>query len=94
MTAAGSLTAQLSASRVTGRWRLYVVLLGAPVWPTYDFDGPTVPTVQERSRALTALGYVFTDGPDWEWTEDVTPDDDPAAPVVLIAATSVREGSP
>ncbi|MBM9620581.1 hypothetical protein JE024_17890 [Streptomyces zhihengii] len=84
----------MASHRETGQWRLYVVIFGASEWPTYDFDGPGVPTVQERSRALAALGYVFTDGPGWEWTEDVTPDDDPAAPVVLIAFTSVREGAP
>ncbi|MET9107014.1 DUF6303 family protein [Streptomyces zhihengii] len=87
--AAGTFTAQMAASPETGRWRLYVVIFGATEWPTYDFDGPAVPTVQERSRALAALGYVFTDGPGWDWTEDVTPDYDP----VLIAAAKVREGS-
>ncbi|MFE7383502.1 DUF6303 family protein [Streptomyces zhihengii] len=88
--AAGTFTAQMAASPETGRWRLYIVVFGATDWPTYTFDGPGVPTVEQRSRALAALGYASTDGPGWDWTEDVTPVDDP----VLIAATTVRRVSP
>ncbi|MFJ2265793.1 DUF6303 family protein [Streptomyces sp. NPDC088846] len=76
-----------------GRWRLYVVLLGglALHWPEHDF-GPavTVPTVAERSRALAALGFVFTDGAEWEWTEDNETHGDDTSPVLLLASIRVR----
>ena len=92
---AATFTAQMAASRTSGRWRLYVVLLSVPVsqWPEHAFGGPTVPTVQERSRALCALGYVFTDDTEWRWAEDVAPGDDPAAPVRLVASVTVREAT-
>ncbi|WP_329306494.1 DUF6303 family protein [Streptomyces sp. NBC_01260] len=84
-------TAQMSIRG--GRWRLYVVLMGVPVsqWPEHDF-GPTpvVPPLTERSRALAALGFVFTDGAEWEWEEySETPDDD-TSPVRLLASVKVR----
>ncbi|MFL3869618.1 DUF6303 family protein [Streptomyces griseobrunneus] len=93
MSAADALTALMSVSRTTGRWRLFVVVLGVPVsqWPEYVLDGDAVPSVQGRSRALEALGYAFTDAPGWEWTEDHLPSDDAAGPVRLIAAARVRE---
>ncbi|MFE7357568.1 DUF6303 family protein [Streptomyces sp. NPDC057543] len=76
-----------------GRWRLYVALLGVPVsqWPEHDF-GPAVPvpTVAERSRALTALGFVFTDDAEWEWTEYSEAHGDDASPVRLLASFRVR----
>ncbi|MGP3635968.1 DUF6303 family protein [Streptomyces sp. 24-1644] len=89
-------TAQLSNRG--GWWRLYVVLIGVPVsqWPEHDF-GPTpaVPTVPQRSGVLAALGFVFTDGAEWEWTEySETPDDD-TSPVRLLATARVlsRDGA-
>ncbi|WP_030635866.1 DUF6303 family protein [[Kitasatospora] papulosa] len=88
-------TAQLSVR--TGSWCLYVALMGVPVsqWPEYDFGpGPVVPTPAERSRALTELGFAFTDGAEWEWTEySETPDDD-TSPVRLLASIGVcsRDG--
>ncbi|NEC69346.1 DUF6303 family protein [Streptomyces sp. SID9727] len=93
MTTADTFTAQMSIAPVTGRWRLYVVIYGELVseWPEYVFDGATVPSVQDRPRALNALGYTFTDGPAWDWTEDHVPGDDPAGPVHLIASARVRE---
>ncbi|MCX5110671.1 DUF6303 family protein [Streptomyces sp. NBC_00378] len=84
-------TAQISNRG--GRWRLYVVLLGGLVsqWPEHDF-GPvvTVPTVAERSRALAALGFVFIDGAEWEWTEDNETHGDDTSPVLLLASIRVR----
>ncbi|WP_425281753.1 DUF6303 family protein [Streptomyces nitrosporeus] len=76
-----------------GRWCLYVALMRVRVsqWPEHDF-GPAVqvPTVAERSRALIALGFVFTEGAEWEWTEySETPDDD-TSPVRLLASVQVR----
>ncbi|MFD8028166.1 DUF6303 family protein [Streptomyces sp. NPDC059717] len=85
-------TAQMSMPG--GRWRLYVVLMNTTVpWPEYRF-GPTVPTLTERAEALNVLGFVPVPGAEWEWTEDSETHDDPASPVVLIAAIrlhAVRE---
>ncbi|OEJ40133.1 hypothetical protein AR457_16465 [Streptomyces agglomeratus] len=89
-------TAQMAVSQTTGRWRLYVVLLGVPVsqWPERDFGhGAAVPTVAERSRALHALGYTFTDGTEWEWTETSDTVDDASSPVRLIASITVGEAA-
>ncbi|MEV5653728.1 DUF6303 family protein [Streptomyces sp. NPDC052291] len=93
MTTADTFTAQMSITRDTGRWRLYVVIYGELVseWPEYVFDGATVPSVQDRSRALNTLGYTFTVGPVWNWTEDHVPGDDPTGPVRLIASVPARE---
>jgi hypothetical protein len=90
---AATFTAQMSRSAVTGRWRLYVVLLdGQSQWPEHDLGRRAViPTVQQRSRALNALGYVSTDDMQWQWTEDIARGDDPASPVRLIASITVRE---
>ncbi|MFC9623406.1 DUF6303 family protein [Streptomyces sp. NPDC056930] len=84
-------TAQISNR--AGRWRLYVALTGVPVseWPEHDF-GPTAtaPTVADRSRALAALGFVFIDGAEWEWTEYRETHGDDTAPVRLLASIQVR----
>ncbi|MEU6005906.1 DUF6303 family protein [Streptomyces sp. NPDC047453] len=83
-------TAQMARRR--GRWRLYVVLFNTPTWPERDLGGgAAVPTVQQRSRALHALGYALTDGAGWEWTEDSETPDDPTSAVLLIASVTVRE---
>lgn len=83
-------TAQMSIR--TGRWTLYVALMGVPVsqWPEHDFSTGVVPTPVERSRALTGLGFVFTDGAEWEWTEYPEKPDDDASPVRLLASVRVR----
>ncbi|MFE5674041.1 DUF6303 family protein [Streptomyces erythrochromogenes] len=74
-----------------GRWRLFVALPGSVAhWPTHYFVGRGVPTVQERSRALTKLGYALTDEAEWSWTEDHERLDDPASPVILIALAPVE----
>ncbi|MFD8148208.1 DUF6303 family protein [Streptomyces sp. NPDC059708] len=73
-----------------GRWRLFVALLArGRNWPTHYFEGPVAPTVHERSRVLTGLGYALTDDSEWVWVEDSEQVDDPASPVVLIAHTPV-----
>lgn len=73
-----------------GHWRLFVALPARGLnWPTHYFDGPVAPTVQERSQALTELGYALTDESEWVWVEDSELIDDPASPVVLIAHTPV-----
>ncbi len=88
-------TAQISQR--DGRWCLYVVLMGVPVsqWPEHHF-GPTamVPTLVERSRALAALGFVFTDGAEWQWVEYSETHGDDASPVRLLASIRVcsRDG--
>lgn len=86
----GEFTAQMSTSR--GRWRLYVVLLNTTApWPESDFGrtGP-VPTLAERAEALSVLGFEPVPGTEWRWIEDSENPDDPASPVCLIAAASVR----
>ncbi|SCK47210.1 DUF6303 family protein [Streptomyces sp. WMMB 322] len=87
-------TAQISPAR--GPWVLYVVLLNAPgvPWPEYEFaPGETVPTLAERSRALNALGYVFTDGTEWRWNEVTVTPGDPTSAVRLFASIEVEEAS-
>uniref|UniRef100_A0AAU2VRZ2 DUF6303 family protein n=1 Tax=Streptomyces sp. NBC_00008 TaxID=2903610 RepID=A0AAU2VRZ2_9ACTN len=84
-------TAQMSIRG--GRWCLYVALMGAPTsqWPEHYFDrSAQVPTVAARSRALTALGFVFTDGADWEWEEYSETHGDDTSRVVLLATVQVR----
>lgn len=87
-------TAQLSIR--TRRWTLYVALLGIPVsqWPEHDFGTGVVPTPAERSRALTDLGFVFTDGAEWVWQEYPERPDDDTSPVQLLASVRVcsRDG--
>lgn len=87
-------TAQLSIR--TGRWTLYVVLMGVPVsqWPEHDFGTGVTPTPAERSRALTDLGFVFTDGAEWAWEEYPERPDDDSSPVRLLASVQVcsRDG--
>lgn len=92
--AGGTFTAQMSQHTRSGLWRLYVVLLGVPgsQWPEYAFrGGARVPTVQERSRALTALGYALTEGAEWRWFEDRMIPGDPGSAVRLVASADVRE---
>ncbi|MCX4529992.1 DUF6303 family protein [Streptomyces sp. NBC_01551] len=73
-----------------GRWSVFVALLGEPDWPSLSFTGTTAPTVEERSRALTSLGYAAPDGIGWSWTEDRERPADPTSAVVLIAKMPVR----
>ncbi|MFE6835269.1 DUF6303 family protein [Streptomyces sp. NPDC057705] len=74
-----------------GRWRLFVALsVRGADWPTHYFTGPAVPSVVERSRVLTALGFTLADGAEWSWTEDSERFDDPASPVILIALAPVE----
>ncbi|WP_225826770.1 DUF6303 family protein [Streptomyces naphthomycinicus] len=83
-------TAQMSVFK--GRWRLYVVLLNTTArWPEYSFDrAAPVPTLTERTDALSVLGFEPVSGAGWQWTEDSQDPDDPASAVVLIAAVQVR----
>lgn len=81
-------TAQMSMRE--GQGRLYVVLLNTTdAWPEYCF-GPMVPTLTERAEALSVLGFEPVPGAEWEWMEDSEILDDPASPVVLIAAIRVQ----
>ncbi|MCG7525047.1 DUF6303 family protein [Streptomyces sp. OfavH-34-F] len=93
MSAPDVFPARMAIGQSTGRWRLYVAIYGIPgfQWPEYVFGGTTVPSVQDRSRALDALGYTFIGDPVWDWVEDYAPGDDPAQPVSLIASARVRE---
>ncbi|MFZ4281358.1 DUF6303 family protein [Streptomyces rhizosphaericola] len=87
-------TAQLSIR--TGRWTLYVALMGVPVpqWPEHHFGSGVTPTPAERSRALTDLGFVFMDGAEWAWEEYPEGPDDGTSPVLLLASVQVcsRDG--
>ncbi|WAE65269.1 DUF6303 family protein [Streptomyces cavourensis] len=54
-----------------GEWELYVVTDRISLeWPEHSFgrSGP-VPTVQERVDVLARLGFVPTEGAEWEWQE-------------------------
>ncbi|WP_420719510.1 DUF6303 family protein, partial [Streptomyces sp. XY511] len=53
--------ARAHLSHRNGGWRLFVALPVGRLWPTHYFAGPAVPTVQERSQALTELNYALTD---------------------------------
>ncbi|MCX4415339.1 DUF6303 family protein [[Kitasatospora] papulosa] len=80
------------ATGASGTWVLYV-LTDAPLleWPMHDFGRVTpMPTVQERVRALTTLGYAVADGPEWEWNATRTS----PTPRHLWAATPVRPITP
>ncbi|MEU9490636.1 DUF6303 family protein [Streptomyces sp. NPDC048215] len=80
------------ATQASGTWVLYV-LTDAPCmeWPMHDFGRVTpMPTVQERVRALTALGYAIAGGPEWEWNATRTS----PAPRHLSAAIAVRPLTP
>ncbi|MGW0600648.1 DUF6303 family protein [Streptomyces sp. NPDC002776] len=82
-------TAQMSVR--DGRWRLYVALLNTTEpWPECAFSGDTVPTFTDRGDALSVLGFEPAAGAEWTWIEDSVTPDDPASPVVLIAAIRVR----
>lgn len=84
-------TAQMSVRE--GRWRLYLVLMNTTErWPEHRF-GRTVPTFTDRTDALSVLGFEPVPGAEWTWTEDSENPDDPASPVVLIAAIRVRSWS-
>ena len=84
-------TAQMSVRE--GRWRLYVALMNTTErWPEHRF-GRTVPTFTDRTDALSVLGFEPVPGAEWTWTEDSENRDDPASPVVLIAAIRVRSWS-
>ena len=81
-------TAQMSVR--AGHWRLYVALMNTTErWPDYWFTR-TVPTFTDRLRALLVLGFEPVSGAEWVWTEDSETLDDPASPVILIAAIRVR----
>ncbi|MFF3815486.1 DUF6303 family protein [Streptomyces bluensis] len=84
-------TAQMSVR--AGRWRLYVALLNTTEqWPEHRF-GRSVPTFTDRTNALSALGFEPVPGAEWTWIEDSETPDNPASPVVLIAAIQVRSWS-
>ncbi|MEU9185401.1 DUF6303 family protein [Streptomyces sp. NPDC048484] len=75
------------------RWRLYVVLMNTTErWPEQRF-GRAVPTFTDRTDALSVLGFEPVPGAEWTWTEYSETPDNPASPVVLIAAIRVRSWS-
>ncbi|MFB7953409.1 DUF6303 family protein [Streptomyces sp. NPDC056045] len=79
------------ATGVEGTWVLYV-LSDAPwqEWPEFTFRRVVpIPTPEERTAALTSLGYVAVDGAGWEWREICT-----GVAAHLFAAIPVRPAGP
>ncbi|MEC4573637.1 DUF6303 family protein [Streptomyces virginiae] len=74
-------------------WQLYVAMTGlVSEWPTYTWP-PTAdaPTLDERARALTDLGFTLAEGAEWEWTEHTGPDyHTHPARVLLLCSAKVR----
>lgn len=73
-----------------GGWLLYVVLDTTDPWPGVRFERCEPPTFTERAAAFNRLGFELVQGAGWRWVEDSRDPDDPASPIVLIAATQVR----
>ncbi|MET9886045.1 DUF6303 family protein [Streptomyces sp. NPDC006430] len=73
-----------------GEWEVYVPTSN-PVpreWPEHLFARTSpIPTVAERTAALTGLGYEIVPGQRWEWDEL---EDDDTGPVRLVASVTVR----
>lgn len=86
----GQFTAQMSVR--DSRWFLYVVLLGTTErWPEFTFGRRrSVPTLSERSQALSVLGFEPVASAVWAWSEDSEIVNDPATGVILIASIRVR----
>jgi hypothetical protein len=84
--------AVLSVSAVTGRWRLFVGVLGTTdPWPEHDFGVTDAPSLAARLSALNQLGFEPVEGDEgaqWEWSEGQPGFD---APVELIAGLRVQE---
>ncbi|MEU5158581.1 DUF6303 family protein [Streptomyces sp. NPDC020875] len=52
-----------------GAWEVYIASDSpSKDWPVHEF-GRKLPTHEERSAALAALGFAPVDGAVWEWTE-------------------------
>jgi hypothetical protein len=81
-------SARLSNS-FDGTWELYVASdRPTAEWPEYLFSRTApVPTLDERSTAIAALGYEIADGAKWEWHELASGAMDR---VELLAAIDVR----
>ncbi|NUW04536.1 DUF6303 family protein [Streptomyces sp. CAI 127] len=74
-------------------WQLYIIVPGlVSEWPVFTWPtGPDVPSREDRAAALASLGFTFTDGAEWEWSEDSGPPYHPhPVRVALIAATKVQ----
>ncbi|MFB7031742.1 MULTISPECIES: DUF6303 family protein [unclassified Streptomyces] len=76
------------------RWRLFVALPNTACdWPAFEWPVSrrhTIPTPDERVRALASLGYGLAPDVTWSWSEDETPEyhDHPQA-VSLIGSANV-----
>lgn len=70
-----------------GNWRMFVCLPGNVAdWPTEEFAGDAIPTVDGRSAVLGEWGYEIADPDGWTWCEDTAAD----GSVILMAGTKVR----
>ncbi|WP_404958938.1 DUF6303 family protein [Streptomyces sp. 147326] len=77
------------ANSYFGEWEIYIVTADpADDWPTHCFGRTSpIPTLAERTAALTGLGYEAADGAAWEWMELPNGDMDT---VELLASFDVR----
>lgn len=70
-----------------GAWEVYIASDSpSEDWPSHEF-GRELPTREERSAALAALGFAPVDGAQWEWTEGPNRDD---RPIWLTGTLHVR----
>ncbi|MCX4906954.1 DUF6303 family protein [Streptomyces sp. NBC_00878] len=84
-----SYQAVLSVSSMTGRWRVFVGVLGTTdPWPEHDFAVTDASSLAARLSALAQLGFEPVEGAEWKWSEDQAGF---GAPVELIAGLRVRE---
>jgi hypothetical protein len=76
-----------------GLWNLYLIVwgVGQSQWPTVHW-GPcaSIPTPEERGRALATLGYEAAPGFEWQWCEGDPAPDSTERPVRLIASIDVQ----
>ncbi|MEU6376761.1 DUF6303 family protein [Streptomyces sp. NPDC046909] len=65
-------------STAGAHWELYLVVYNTTdEWPAYKWPKSRrhqVPTPDERTAALTELGYAPAPDAEWEWQESQTPD--------------------
>ncbi|WP_406738061.1 DUF6303 family protein [Streptomyces sp. NBC_00853] len=82
-------SARLAKSCLAG-WEIYIVTDSPSPgdWPEHSFDHvSSVPTLGERTAALTLLGYEVVDGAKWEWHEL---NDGDTGPVRFLGVLDVR----
>ncbi|MCY0920006.1 MULTISPECIES: DUF6303 family protein [unclassified Streptomyces] len=74
-------------------WQLYVAMTGlVSEWPTFTWPTSSeIPSVHQRLRALTELGFTLAEDAEWEWTESTGPEYHPhPVRVLLLGSAKVR----